>query len=416
VNSPTDQHIISILLACLHQQPGRVSAAEVRRLTASDWDALLQLAAEQRVRPLLYHRLREKNLVDAAPKTIVDRLEDAYRRNTFRNLRLSAEFRRMALSMQEADIPIIALKGLYLASAVYEQIGLREMNDIDLLAPRQNMAQAANVLSDLGYYPRKAYVLESDLAWSHHLTRYVQEGKASVELHWNITAPQYAYHIDVRELWDRARPVNLAGVDALALSPEDLILHLCLHTSYQHRFEFGLRPSCDLAAAIRHFERELDWEAVRERAVRWGWRRGAALALLLAQDLVGATPPDGLIDALQPEGISPLLLDAAREQIFTSKQTNKRLSGNVARLLEVGRSPPQLLGHLWRMFFPSRSRMSKAYGVPSASYRLYFTYPRRWWEMLRRNAANVLRLLRGEKAVGQLAQRKNTLAQWLELD
>jgi hypothetical protein len=55
-------------------------------------------------------------------------------------------------------------------------------------------------------------------------------------------------------------PVQIAGCDSLTPSPEDLLLHLCPHISYQNRFAFGLPPSCDIAETISRFDSTLDWQ------------------------------------------------------------------------------------------------------------------------------------------------------------
>lgn len=407
-------HVIPVLLACLHQKPDRISASELEKLGPSDWQALLRLATDQRVRPLLHHRLCERGLTAAVPANIREDLRSSYRRNTLRLLHMSAEFRPIAIALQAEGIPVVVLKGLYLASSVYESIGLREMNDIDLMVRRQNVAQAAEILTDLGYRPHRPYVLESDLAWSHHLTCHIKPGGPAVELHWHITRPGQSYSIDLEELWERVQPVRIAGVDVLALCPEDMVLHICLHTSYQHRFEFGLRPSCDLATIIHHFQNDLDWDAIKERTVRWGWQRGVTLALTFAQEWVGAALPEDLLPGLQPEGFDATILVTARDQVFTPRRATRELSANVARLIDRRSSLKHISGHLFRMIFPSTSLMSKAYGVSPGSFRLYLTYPRRWWELIQRNGTDLFRLFRHDKTLMSVAEHKNILARWLE--
>ncbi|NOZ51352.1 MAG: nucleotidyltransferase family protein [Chloroflexi bacterium] len=393
-----------------------ISASELEKLGPSDWQALLRLATDQRVRPLLHHRLRERGLIAAVPTNIREDLSGSYRRNTLRILHMSAEFRQIAIALQAEGIAVIVLKGLYLASSVYESIGLREMNDIDLMVRRQSVAPAAEILTHLGYRPHRPYVLESDLAWSHHLTGHVKPGGTAVELHWHITRPGQSYSIDLEELWERAQHVRIAGVDVLALCPEDMVLHICLHTSYQHRFEFGLRPSCDLATVLHHFQDDLDWDAIEERTVRWGWQRGVTLALYLAQEWVGAALPEDWLTNLQPQGLDTTILATARDLVFTPRRATRELSANVALLIERSSSLKHIFRHLVRMIFPSASLMSKAYGVSPGSFRLYLYYPRRWWELVQRNRADLLGLFRHDKTLTSVAEHKNILARWLETE
>jgi len=50
----------------------------------------------------------------------------------------------------------------------------------------------------------------------------------------------------VAELWQRVQTVTLDGIPYPILTPEDLLLHLCVHASYQHQFAFDLRSLWDI--------------------------------------------------------------------------------------------------------------------------------------------------------------------------
>lgn len=53
-----------------------------------------------------------------------------------------------------------------------------------------------------------------------------------IELHWRISFEEDPVVFNIDYLWQRARPARIANVEMLALNFEDLILHLCFHTSY----------------------------------------------------------------------------------------------------------------------------------------------------------------------------------------
>ena len=71
-----------------------------------------------------------------------------------------------------------------------------------------------------------------------------------LEIHWHIDRSSHPFTIDLDGMWERALPAIIAEVEALVLSPEDLLLHLCLHTC-KHKLTGGLRPFCDIAETIR---------------------------------------------------------------------------------------------------------------------------------------------------------------------
>jgi hypothetical protein len=68
-------------------------------------------------------------------------------------------------------------------------------------------------------------------------------------------------------------------VTALGLGLEDLLLHLCFHTSFQHVFRFGgLRSFCDVATTLDERGPSVDWsgptafEAGSKLTDSEGWR------------------------------------------------------------------------------------------------------------------------------------------------
>src|SRR5262249_35420825 len=135
-----------------------------------------------------------------------------------------------------------------------------------------------------------------------HAVASINDG-VHVDLHWNIEDDASPFRVDVPGLWERARPVRVAGCDAMALAPEDLLLHLCLHTAYCHGwlpFSGGLRQLWDIAAVTRHYRDDLEWGVVVARARDWGIDTCAWLALVLAKDMTRALVPSEALARLRP--------------------------------------------------------------------------------------------------------------------
>ena len=406
--------IQALLLDCLSHEPSRVRRADLEQLSSSDWEALLEQAAIQRVRPLLCHRLREQGLDTSAPATVWRQLRDLYLRHSARNLTLEHALREIVDALGHDEIPVIVLKGLYLADIIYGNIALREMNDIDLLIPRNNVAQAAETMMALGYRSAREFSvdLDVDLVTAKHLPRFVRPKGVVVELHWNLTVPGRHYSINATEMWQRSIPATIAGLEVLGLSAEDLLLHLCLHTSYQHQFGFGLRPFCDIAETIQHYGDELDWHIVCRRARQWGWRRGTHLALRLASELLGAAVPEEIVHDLRPAGFSEAIAAAAKGEVLADKATATALTFSLAQLWTT-KGPYARVVHLCRMVFPSTLKMSTMYPASPDSPKIYLYYPVRLLHVLRRYARMTWCLLRGNRDLTPLAERGNTLFAWL---
>jgi Uncharacterised nucleotidyltransferase len=299
---------ILALLSC------RERGAPVPRveLTDSEWSALARTAVRHGVAPLVYARLSTTG--DRVPPHVLDVLKGYFFRTGLENLRLYARLAPVLRALAEQGIDAIVLKGAFLADTVYEDRALRSMGDADLLVRRVALPRVDQTLRSLGWdQPVADDATAPRQARGHQLQTFVRDS-ARIEVHWSIEDDDSPFAIDVDGLWQRAHPVQVAGVSALALAPEDLLLHLCLHASYNHgwlQFEAGLRPLVDIDATLQHFAHRVDWDVFTQRAFGWKVQRCAWLTLTLANYLLGADVPERVVAALAPEAVNRDVVDSA---------------------------------------------------------------------------------------------------------
>jgi hypothetical protein len=405
--------LYDILIACLKKAKHGPEESLIASLSNQDWHNLLKLAAMQRITPLLWHRLKQKNLATLVPETAAAQFREASRRNTVNNLRLNGELSRLLAVLEQKNIPLIPLKGIYLSNTVYENISLREMNDIDVLAWPSDLQRIADILTDMGYRSMQPYDVNNVIRMGHHLPRFIKKNHAHFELHWNITNPGTSYSIEPHGLWERAIPAQIAGRNALMLSAEDMLLHLCLHTSYLHPFTFGLRPFCDIAETIDHFGSTLEWQLLADRAVSQNWQRGIYLALRLAVDLAGALVPDHIMEKLKPIDMSEAIMETARTQILTDKYFATSIPAPFAKLLESRRFTEKIKIFYNRVFLPG-DVIANVYGIPENSLKIYFYYLRRLVDVIRRHKSTLTKYQKSDDAVQSLAERTKLIADWME--
>lgn len=404
-----DQNEINnILLNCLSYDPDRIIEDNLDQLTSLDWEALLELTITQQVTSLLYHRIKKFGQDGRIPAAILQRLRERSRFIAMRNLRYRQGLGEIADALSPLGIPLIVLKGVYLAAVIYDNFALREMVDIDILIPKADLAKAAEVMIDMGYQPTETFSNELEITEAHHLPPFIKPNVAVVEIHWSITSPYYYYHIEPTELWDRAVPASIGGKDMLGLSPEDLMLHLCFHTSYQHNFSFGLRPFCDIAETIRFYENEINWAVLQQRAVERGWKKGVYLALRLAKEMVGASVPEEVLHSLKPKQFNETLFAMARRQIFTDSELANSLSPNLARLW--GNKPLwEKFILFWKRVFISPRMLSRIYPPPPNSPKIYFYYLVRFRDLMNKYGPAVRHLWREDTII----TTPTTLSNWL---
>jgi len=105
-------------------------------------------------------------------------------------------------------------------------------------------------------------------------------------MQWNLDLSIANLLIDMDEVWERATPGMLAGVDVYALCPEDLLLHLCTYLAFHHHFQgAGLRAFCDIQATIHRYSDAIHLEHVIELATIWQARRASYVTLTIADEM-----------------------------------------------------------------------------------------------------------------------------------
>jgi hypothetical protein len=416
-----DQQTAGIWLCDLLRLDGaRISEGMLAGLPPDQWKTILGLAEWYNILPLVYRQLRVLGLAACVPVHVWRAAETAYRRNAARSTMVSYELSRVLAALEKDGIPAIVLKGAHLANAIYGNSALRTMADVDLLVHWADLPRAAERFRAMGYTP--AEERESGLpdALYHALPPFNKQDAPPFEVHWHIIWPispdrcvASAFTPALEGLWARARAEDLGSVRALVLCPEDLVLHLCLHMAY-HSFRFGPRALYDLAVTLRHYGQEIDWSQVRSRAGEWGLGRCVYLVLVLAHELLGAAVPDGALAALQPNSLQPWVLDWAREQVLASPDAGLPPLHNVVRVGEAAGLGKVLT--LLRIVFPSPRVLAALYSLPASSWRLYFYYPVRVRDLVRKYGRVSRQLLRGDRellAAAESASRANALWDWL---
>jgi hypothetical protein len=370
---------------------------------------------------LLYHRLKNTGLIakersttlseysdviSAQGLTTADRMElkHAFLENTARNIRFYQELGKLLQALQEQDIKVIVLKGAYLAEAVYDNIGLRVMGDIDLLVQKNNLVQVEQEMLALGYEPVDCnrVITQDNIHFRYTLPR----NGLNVEIHWALVGSNLPFRIDTEGLWSRAQPVTLAQMPTLALCPLDLLLHLCQHTA-KHIYSLRLRMVCDIGEVIQHFSTELDWQEIGERTEEWGITHSVYMILRLAQELLGVAVPLDWLTSFQPVGFNENYLALASRQI-----PDISADGGMGEHVQTSRLWGQnglssKIALIRDSLFPSREDMAIMYPAPINSWRIYLYYPVRIKDVFTRHGATLWRLVRGNSQMRIASERIN---------
>ena len=410
--------LINILLRCLHQDLSLFPGDQLKNMDKDQWGELTELAIEHRVVPMLYHRLYVHEMTEVTQKNekAIHLLQAYYRQVSKFNLRCFGELQTFLGHCNKSNIPVILLKGMYLADQIYDNPGLREMNDVDILCKKSDLMNVYTILTGMGYRsmnPVQMENVDNVTEQHHHLAPLIKDDVAAFEIHWNVTKPGKHYSINPDKLWERAEEMTFAGEKAFSLSAEDLLLHLCAHTSYQHKFSFGLRPFLDLAEVMKQKNSQVEWDLFIKRADDFQWEKGVYLALVIARNFTGTTVPDNVLKKLHPENEYPLILKTAIKQILTPKKDSGILTPAMVDFAKETSLSGRVMIVIRQIFWPKKV-MVKIYPVREGSLKLYLYYAVRFWEVFKRMALNTLKIFGGNVYLKEIASRKQKLQSWLE--
>jgi hypothetical protein len=234
------------------------------------------------VRPLLADQLQRLGY-PGVPPVVIAEIKKYMRSHCMRNLLLARELRHVLRELMTAGIPVIPLKGLALAEALYGDSTLRECADLDLLVPRAQVPDAVRLLETAGYRTEAPWEqwIAAPLHFEIELARPAAGLPYAVDLHWGLLGGDPRYYSAVEECWAAARCATVLGVDAWAMSPEWELLFLALHAARSKWH--GLKWLVDIQEICWTWA--LDWQMVWVIAQRWGWGKILQLTIGACQPL-----------------------------------------------------------------------------------------------------------------------------------
>lgn len=274
-----------------------------------DWDALASIAVANNLAALLHYRIIEEGAASAhrlpePPPVVLERLARDRWFCLAQGHALHSAFDDISGTIAARGHEVLPLKGLLFSRTLYPTPDLRPMVDVDLLVRPEEIVAIGEIFASQGYEPKGPNIRPVTQAEMFE-TRWAKATGpflVIVELHRALGQPS-RYRVDDAGLWERA--VSLArygaqswGAARRALSPEDTVLHLCLHQSNHMFDEVDLRAVVDCDAVVRTWNP--DWETIVARAARWGVATALHLTARTAKALMATPIPDTVLTRTRP--------------------------------------------------------------------------------------------------------------------
>ena len=356
-------------------------------LAPDDWTALLRLAGEQKLLPLVYAAVRGTPGFAAAPEAV----RAAARRQTMREAAAQTvhteAFLRLYQALRAEGLAPVVVKGI-VCRALYPQPELRPSSDEDLYLTAAEMPHFHAVLLRAGFVltePERDYRSAHEARYVHPDTGLVVEG------HWALFPTEYAVYaalnVQLSDLMQRAQDWETGGVTLRVPDACDHLIFLLLH-AFKHFISsgVGVRQLCDIALWMRRFGAQIDWQRVRA-ALRATHSEGFAAAVIDAgvhwfglERAAAHIPPDW--ETLES---AALLADALSGGVYGSADSTRRHSCTITihaadRVYRGGTGRASLCAAL----FPGREVMAGWYPyVARCPALLPAAWAQRIWRYLR---------------------------------
>ena len=264
-----------------------------------DWGDVLDLARYHGVGPLLYRNLSTL-CSDLVPAESLNQLRQRTQAGALLNRLLVQELVVLCEAFAAHGVPVMPIKGATLASSAYGDLTLRDFSDMDLIVSKGSIAEAQAILLAQGYERKDP---SSDPGETDH-----EEGPYHVfikkrtlfrvDLQWVMAGEHFAFQLDRPEFWQRRTAVPLANKTVQGLTPEDLLIVLCVHGS-KHAWD-ALKWVCDVAELLRAHD-QLDWGRIFSNASTWRCRRLVSMGLSLAHLVLDAPLPETVVARLSAD-------------------------------------------------------------------------------------------------------------------
>jgi hypothetical protein len=283
------------LLADALRRPAAIPAMSLATL-----DTLVRQARRTNLLAKLAFRLEEEGLLDrvpAAPRAhfVAARIfADKHRRDVLFEIR--------CLERALAEFPkVVLLKGAAYVAADLPAAKGRVFSDIDLMVPKEQIAEAETALRNHGWTAGavNAYDQRYYRTWMHQIPPLSHFKRESViDVHHTIVPVTARTPVAAAKLFDAARKLPNSP-NMYVLAPADMVLHSAVHLFDGGEFDIGPRDLGDLHDLMTYFGSQPGyWDTLWERAQETGLTRALYLAVHFTRNLFGTDVPEPLLAKL----------------------------------------------------------------------------------------------------------------------
>ena len=362
--------------ASFDERPEAVARDEPASLVDAefDWGKFLALARRHNSVAAAYRFTVDSGLDGYVPADTMRAMKLGYALAQATYLKNLLELRELAGGLQRDGIPALVIKGIPLASTLYNEPAVRVSRDIDLLCKMEDLERVGRLVEENGYSLHQGRLRDEGYRRYHYHLVYARGAgnESVVEVHWNVRHPGKGVHIDVAPLFRHAKMVDIAGVEVATLDEPHAVWQLAVNLSYSGFLD--ARDLGDLGRLGRRVGGE-DWKALVEFSRKTGTFNEFSTALAVAERTFGGFIPDAFRTDARPRFyVRSMLLPPYTPKTVAWRwipcKSTQRLTVNLFMREGLRRK----IHYLYRIVFPDRASLIETRSARPA--------PKRWTETL----------------------------------
>ena len=266
---------------------------------------------------------------------------------------------------------MIALKGIYLSEWLYQDIGLRQFSDIDLLVKEEDGLKCLTILKSLGFISRKSIPVSEFVEANSDFVHYspMELNDISVEIHIKLHKSDEKYLLDLDKIWQNACDVQVNGYLVKSLELYDLIIHLCIHLD-KHFKEGHVQFTSfnDIVNLLSKFADTLDWNTFIAHCKTYNCEYPVFKYLVLVNRFYNSALPLHIIEKYNSQLTDKdelLFLNYLHGHDF--KQLSNSAIPEHLSSLRLLKKKSDIAKYLIDIIFPPKAFMIQKYGLQKAA-------------------------------------------------
>ena len=333
------------------------------------WDYFNERAIDTYLGTTVYVRL-VKQLKLNFPEHVDKVLESMYFQVLVKNTQLIGAYDELVFEFNKLELAHIPLKGIhFLKQSFSNDIGIRQLSDIDVLFRAENAEKVHKILLSLGYQSYLTMPIRiSKLLRNPTPYNYSKNG-VTLDVHYALNRLE-SFDISMTEVWKSA--TKSESTFEYHLSAEDQLIHLCTH-AFIHLKIYDLKQISFLDIVTLLSSEKVIWELLKIKMSQFNCEEEIASILFLTNQYFHSEIPESIIVLLkeeQREKLSNQFLLLLRENKAKLKATRYRMKDRYFQFFHLLSWRDRILFVAFYVF-PDNTYLKQLYGNKSNGFFLW---------------------------------------------